>query len=103
MFKKESHCYYETTYFFKISNYFDEDFFEVMGHANIINENLESDLTDMVTTNMVDGDHMTKTRDNIADMSWKNEILFIKLFTFLCIVLIFYVLVFCCNFCNLNI
>ena len=64
---------------------------------------IESDLTDMVTTNMADGDHMTKTRDNIADMLWTNEILFIKLFTFLCIVLIFYVLIFCCIFCYLNI
>ena len=89
--------------FFRISSYFDEDFFEVMGHTNIINEDLESDLTDMETTNMADGDHMTKIRDNIVDILWTNEILFIKLFTFLCNVLIFYVFIFCCNFCYLNI
>ena len=59
--------------FIRISNYFDEDFVEEMGHTNTSNEDSESDISDMETTNMADGNHMTNIRDNIADMLWANH------------------------------
>ncbi|KAL0715834.1 hypothetical protein Bca4012_065156 [Brassica carinata] len=62
--------------FIKISNYFDEHFVEVVGHTNISNEDSESGLSDMETTNIADGDHMTNIRHNIEDMLWENQTTF---------------------------
>ncbi|CAN6885043.1 unnamed protein product [Brassica oleracea] len=59
--------------FIRISNYFDEDFVEEMVYINISNEDSDSDIGNMETTNMADGDHMTNIRDNIADMLWANH------------------------------
>ena len=59
--------------FIRISNYFDEDFVEEMGHTNTSNEDSENEISDMETANMADGDHMTNIRDNIADMLWANH------------------------------
>ena len=59
--------------FIRILNYFDEDFVEEMRHTNTSNEDSESDISDMETTNMADGDRMTNIRDNIADMLWANH------------------------------
>ncbi|XP_019096678.1 PREDICTED: putative nuclease HARBI1 isoform X1 [Camelina sativa] len=54
--------------FIRISNYFDEDFAEVMEHTDISDTNSENDEGDMETTAIADGDQMANTRENIADM-----------------------------------
>ncbi|EFH41801.1 hypothetical protein ARALYDRAFT_917556 [Arabidopsis lyrata subsp. lyrata] len=56
-----------------ISNYFDEDFVEVMGDTNINNVNSENDLDDMERGSIPDGNHMANIRENIADMLWANQ------------------------------
>ncbi|KAL0885492.1 hypothetical protein Bca101_009475 [Brassica carinata] len=57
----------------RISNYFDEDFVEVMSHTNFSNEDFENNPYDLETTKMADGNHMMNIRDNIADMLWANH------------------------------
>ncbi|XP_010503732.2 PREDICTED: putative nuclease HARBI1 isoform X2 [Camelina sativa] len=59
--------------FIRISNYFDEDFAEVMEHTDISDTNSENDEGDMETTAIADGDQMANTRENIADMLWENQ------------------------------
>ncbi|XP_020874356.1 putative nuclease HARBI1 [Arabidopsis lyrata subsp. lyrata] len=59
--------------FIRISNYFDEDFVEVMGDTNINNVNSENDLDDMESDGIPDGNHMANIRENIADMLWANQ------------------------------
>ncbi|CAH8278714.1 unnamed protein product [Arabidopsis lyrata] len=59
--------------FIRISNYFDEDFVEVMGDTNINNVNSENDLDDMERGSIPDGNHMANIRENIADMLWANQ------------------------------
>lgn len=45
--------------FIRITNYFDENFVEIMRHTNISNEDFERDLSNIETTNTTNGDHTT--------------------------------------------
>jgi len=60
-----------------MSNYFDENFVEVIGDTNINNINSENDLDDRREVVYLMEIIWQNIRENIADMLWANQIIII--------------------------
>ncbi|KAL1203493.1 hypothetical protein V5N11_009854 [Cardamine amara subsp. amara] len=59
--------------FIRISKFSYEDFAEAMGHTEITNTDVATDLADVEVAEVADGDFMTNIRENIVNMLWEDK------------------------------